>query len=70
MCLKLLLFAKVCVCTYIRAYGCVCMHAYAAKATVWHENVTWNIILRLYGLWKNHKIKFCKLHGNLPYILS
>ena len=25
--------------------------------TVWHENFTWNLILRFYGWWQNRKIK-------------
>ena len=29
--------------------------------TVWHENFTWNLILRFYGWWQNRKIKIRKL---------
>ena len=29
---------------------------------------TWNLILRFYSEWQNHKIKILKLDGNLQYI--
>ena len=37
-------FVREGVCVHV--HTCVCMRAYAAKATAWHENFTWNIILR------------------------
>ena len=39
-------------------------------ATVWNENFTWNLILRFYGWWQNHKIKIRKLYANLVYIIT
>ena len=40
------------------------------KYTVWHENFTWNLILRFYGWWQNRKIKIHKLYANLVYIIT
>ena len=38
--------------------------------TLWHENFTWNLILRFYGWWQNRKIKIRKLYANLVYIIT
>ena len=44
-------------------------HTYVAT-TVWHENFTWNLILRFYGWWQNCKIKIRKLYANLVYTIT